>query len=147
MPDPIFIEGGVLIPGDAIEVRAVRSSGPGGQNVNKVASKIELHVDLARIKGMGEESRQRLFRLVAKRLDSEGRLMVTSQITRDQQRNLEDARRKVHHWVARALVKPKKRIRTEPKPQSNERRLLEKKRRSERKASRQIPTTDIEDAL
>ena len=73
MPDPIFIEGGVLIPGDAIEVRSVRSSGPGGQNVNKVASKIELHVDLARIEGMGEESRIRLFRLVAKRLDRPSR--------------------------------------------------------------------------
>jgi ribosome-associated protein len=147
MPDPIFIEGGVLIPGDAIEVRSVRSSGPGGQNVNKVASKIELHVDLARIEGMGEESRIRLFRLVAKRLDSDGRLMVTSQKTRDRERNLEDARRKVHHWVAEALVKPKKRIRTVPKPQSNERRLLEKKRRSERKASRQIPALEGEDPL
>jgi ribosome-associated protein len=136
MPDSIFVEGGVLVPGDALEVKAVRASGPGGQNVNKVASKVEIHVDLARIQGIGVEGRQRLLHLVAKRLDSEGRLLVTSQRTRDQLRNLEDARRKIHDWIAQALVKPKKRVETKPKPVSRERRLEEKKRHSERKAGR-----------
>jgi ribosome-associated protein len=136
MPDSIFVEGGVLVPGDALEVRAVRASGPGGQNVNKVASKVEIHVDLARIQGMGAESQRRLLHLVAKRLDSEGRLLVTSQRSRDQQRNLEDARRKIHDWIAQALVKPKTRIITAPRPASQERRLEEKKHHSERKAGR-----------
>jgi ribosome-associated protein len=144
MPDSIFIEGGVLIPGDALEVRAVRASGPGGQNVNKVATKIEIHVDLKRVQGMGAESLQRLNRLVAKRLDSYGRLMVTSQRTRDQQRNLDDARRKIHDWIAQALVKPKKRVPTQPKPVSRERRLEDKKRHAARKADRHIPLSDIE---
>ena len=145
MPDPIFVEGGVLIPGDALEVRAVRASGPGGQNVNKVASKVEIHVDLDRIQGMGAESRRRLLHLVAKRLDSGGRLMVTSQRTRDQQRNLEDARRKVHDWIAQALIKPKRRIATQPKPVSKERRLDEKKRHAARKAGRQIHPVEVGD--
>ena len=145
MADSIFIEGGVLVPGDALEVRAVRASGPGGQNVNKVSTKIEIHVDLARIQGLGAESRQRLLHLVGKRLDSGGRLMVTSQRTRDQQRNLEDARCKVHDWIARALVKPKNRIITQPKPISRERRLENKKHNAARKASRHLMLADIED--
>jgi ribosome-associated protein len=136
MPDSIFVEGGVLVPEDAIEVRAVRASGPGGQNVNKVASKVEIHVDLERIQGMGAESRRRLQHLTAKRLDSEGRLLVTSQKTRDQARNLEDARRKVHDWIAKALIKPKRRIPTQPRPISREKRLEAKKRHSARKAGR-----------
>jgi len=136
MPDSIFVEGGVLVPGEALEVKAVRASGPGGQNVNKVASKVEIHVDLTRVQGMGAASYQRLLHLVAKRLDSEGRLLVTSQRTRDQQRNLEDARRKIHDWIAQALVKPRARIATAPRPASRERRLEEKKHHSERKAGR-----------
>jgi ribosome-associated protein len=145
MADSIFVEGGVLVPGDALEVRAVRASGPGGQNVNKVSTKVEIHVDLDRIQGLGTDSRQRLRHLVSKRLDSSGRLLVTSQKARDQQRNLDDARRKIHDWIAQALVKPKKRVPTLPKPVSRERRLEEKKRRSVRKASRHIPEADIED--
>jgi ribosome-associated protein len=144
MPDSIFVEGGVLVPGDALEVRAVRASGPGGQNVNKVATKIEIHVDLTRIQGMGADSRERLFHLVAKRLDSSGRLMVTSQRTRDQQRNLEDARHKIHDWIAKALIKPKKRVPTRPKPVSRERRLEQKKYNAARKASRHIAAADTE---
>jgi ribosome-associated protein len=144
MPDSIFVEGGVLVPGEALEVKAVRASGPGGQNVNKVASKIEIHVDLDRIQGMGADSRERLLHLVAKRLDSQGRLLVTSQRTRDQQRNLEDARRKVHDWIAQALVKPKMRVPTQPKPITNERRLVEKKHHAVRKASRHISPGEME---
>lgn len=144
MPDPIFVEGGVLVPGDALEIRAVRASGPGGQNVNKVATKVEIHVDLDRIQGMGAESRQRLLRLVGKRLDSDGRLLVTSQRTRDQQRNLDDARHKVHDWIAQALVKPKKRVPTHPKPVSRERRLEDKRRHAERKSNRRLTPLEIE---
>lgn len=144
MADSIFVEGGVLVPSDALEVRAVRASGPGGQNVNKVSTKVEIHVDLDLIQGLGAESRLRLRHLVSKRLDSSGRLLVTSQKSRDQLRNLDDARRKIHDWIAQALVKPKKRILTMPKPLSRERRLEAKKRHSVRKANRHIPAADIE---
>ncbi len=147
MADAIFVEGGVLVPGDALEVKAVHASGPGGQNVNKVATKVEIHVDIDRIQGMGAESRQRLLHLVARRLDSSGRLMVTSQRFRDQQKNLDDARRKIHDWIALALVKPKKRIPTVPQPASRERRLDEKRRRGQRKAGRHVGLLDMDEDI
>ncbi len=136
MPDPIFIEGGILVPAEALEMRAVRASGPGGQNVNKVASKVELRVNLDAIRGLDPESRQRLHRLVARRLDGSGRLLVTSQRSRDQYRNLDDARRKIHDWIARAVNPPRKRIATEPRLNARERRLNAKHRQAMRKLGR-----------
>jgi ribosome-associated protein len=145
MPDSIFVEGGVLVPAEAMEMRAVRSSGPGGQNVNKVATKIELRFDLDRIQGINPDSRRRLMHLVAKRLDSSGKLLVTSQRTRDQYRNLADARMKVHDWIARAIRPPKKRFATEPRPSVKERRLKEKKLHARRKADRRHVPFEGED--
>ncbi len=136
MPEPIFVEGGVMIPADALEARAVRSSGPGGQNVNKVSSKIELRVDLGRIQGLDEASRLRLKRILARRLDRSGRLLVTSQRTRDQYRNLQDARRKVHHWISQAIRPPKRRIPTDRPAASHARRLTAKRHQSRIKESR-----------
>jgi ribosome-associated protein len=144
MPDPIFVAGGALVPADAMEMRAMRSSGPGGQNVDKVSSKVELRVDLGRIRGIDAHARRRLIRLVGKRLDGWGRLIVTSQRTRDQQRNLEDARRKVHNWVAKALVPVKKRIVTRPTTGAQERRLQAKRIRSQRKLERRRLAADAE---
>ena len=144
MPDSIFVENGILVPADALEMRAVRASGPGGQNVNKVASKVELRVDLERIQGIDEASRQRLHRLVSRRLDAFGRLVVTSERTRDQHRNLEDARQKIRDWIAQAVVPPKKRIPTRPDMANHQRRLEEKRQQSLRKENRK-PTRVIDD--
>lgn len=99
----------IRVPPGAIAMRAVRASGPGGQNVNKVASKVELRVDLAAIEGLTDAARARLSTLAANRLDAEGRLVVTSQATRDQSRNLDDARAKVHALILAALREPKRR--------------------------------------
>ena len=137
MPDPIFVEGGVLVPADSMEMKAVRASGPGGQNVNKVASKVELKVDLNLIRGIDAASRRRLHHLVAKRLNSEGMLVVTSQRSRDQHHNLQDARRKIHDYIAKAIHPPKKRTPTQPSRSALERRLAAKHLRSQRKKERQ----------
>ena len=136
MAEPIRISGGVVVPASALSVRAVRSSGPGGQNVNKVASKIELRVDLGRVEGLGDAARARLLAATARRRDTEGRLLVTSQRTRDQGRNLEDAREKVRRLVADALVEPRRRRRTRPTAAARERRLVQKKREGQKKRLR-----------
>lgn len=132
---PIIVQS-CTIPDSAVSIRAVRSSGPGGQNVNKVASKVELRVDLDAIEGMHPEARARLRALCKNDLDAEGKLLVTSQLTRDQRRNVEDAREKVRSLVARALVRPTPRRKTKPTRGSVERRIEHKKRHSRTKAMR-----------
>lgn len=136
MTDPLVVRPGVVVPADAMQVHAVRSSGPGGQNVNKVASKVELRVDLSRIEGMDGPARARLRAAVGGALDAEGWLLVTSQRTREQRMNLEDAREKVRAAVLAAMVRPKPRRKTKPSRGSVERRIGEKKRRGEVKAGR-----------
>ena len=128
--------GTCVIPDSAISVRAVRSSGPGGQNVNKVASKVELRVDLDAIVGMDAQARARLVNFCKNDLDAEGKLLVVSQLTRDQHRNLEDAREKIRAVVARALIRPVPRRKTKPSRASQQRRIDEKKRRGRDKKLR-----------
>jgi len=130
MADPIRVTQSVTVPEAALAVAFTRSSGPGGQNVNKVSSKVEMRVDLARIEGLRDDARARLQALTASRLDAEGRLLVTSQLTRDQHRNLEDARAKIRDLVLRALVAPKRRRPTRATRGSVESRLTQKKRDS-----------------
>lgn len=117
-------------------MRAVRASGPGGQNVNKVSSKVELRVDLALVQGLDEGARGRLRKMCAGSLDAEGLLLVTSQRTRDQRMNLADAYEKVRALVARALERPRPRRATRPTRGSVERRLADKKRRAQTKSGR-----------
>src|SRR5687767_13136049 len=102
MPEPIEVTDAVIVPQDALDMRAVRSSGPGGQNVNKVASKVILLVDLQRIQGMDPDSRERLALLSRKKLDRDGKLQVSSQRSRNQQDNLRDAREKVRDLITQA---------------------------------------------
>src|SRR5215470_13305387 len=112
--DAITVTDSVRVPAGALSVRAVRASGPGGQNVNKVATKIDLRVDLDAIEGLSEPARARLLALARHRLDAEGRLQITSQLTRDQSRNLENARDKVRALVEAALREPRPRRASRP---------------------------------
>jgi ribosome-associated protein len=138
----IIVTDDVRVPAAALTVRAVRASGPGGQNVNKVATKIDLRVKLDRVEGLSDAARSRLDALARHRLDADGRLVVTSQATRNQARNLEDAREKVRALVAAALIPPRPRTATRPSAQARERRLDAKRLRSGVKQLRARPSGD-----
>jgi len=130
------IAAGIWIPETAIAFRAIRSAGPGGQNVNKVSSKVELRVDVTQIMGLSAAALARLQDLAGKRLLENGELLITASETRNQLENRQIAEAKVVSLVQQALVAPKARRATKPTKASKERRLTAKQGRSERKQTR-----------
>jgi ribosome-associated protein len=126
----------IIIPAAELDWTACRASGPGGQNVNKVSSKVELRFDLAASNALSPSIKQRLAELAGSRLAGDGKLVVTSQVTRDQARNLDDARAKLAVLIERALHVPKRRKPTKPSRAARERRLSSKSRLSEKKQAR-----------
>lgn len=137
MPD-LRVNDLLTIPESAIEARAVRASGPGGQNVNKLATKIQMRVDLDRIPALGGEDLARVRDFLKSRLDAEGKLLVMSQETRDQSRNREDCARKVVELIRAALFRPKARRRTRPTFASKQRRVEAKRHQADRRRDRRI---------
>lgn len=127
MSEPLVISDAVTIPGRDLAWVAVRASGPGGQNVNKVSSKIELRFDLASTTAFEPDVKARLHALVRTKLDAEGRVVLTSQKTRDQGRNLDDARAKLVALVRKALERPVVRRATKPTKSSQRRRIADKR--------------------
>jgi ribosome-associated protein len=125
-----------VIPGADLRWVAVRSAGPGGQNVNKVATKVELRFDLPGTRALSAEQKARLRQLARRRLDADGFVVVTSQRTRNRLQNLADARRKLADLVAEALVPPAPRVATRPSRAAVRRRMEDKRRRAERKRGR-----------
>jgi len=128
----------VLVPEAAVETKAVRASGPGGQNVNKLATKIQMRIDLDRVVGFTGDDLFRVRQFLKSRLDGEGRLLVMSQETRDQARNREDCAAKIADLLRAALVRPKVRRRTRPTRASKERRIEAKRRHADRLRERHI---------
>ena len=136
MSTPLAVSKDVTLPASDLEWEAVRAQGPGGQNVNKVSTKVVLTFDFEGTVALTEPQRTRLRVLAKNTLDAEGRIMVTSQKTRDQQRNLDDAREKLREIVKGALVVPKKRKPTKVSKSAKKRRVDNKKKVGAKKASR-----------
>lgn len=132
---------GVRAPADALRFAAVRSTGPGGQNVNKRSTKVELRVSVDALE-MPEDARARLRRMAGKRLNAEDDLIVASEEHRSQKRNKDECLERLRELLVRAMVKPKPRKKTKPTKGSKERRLQSKREQSERKARRQRPRGD-----
>jgi ribosome-associated protein len=135
MPD-LYISASVVIPADALDYSAARSGGPGGQHVNKVATKIELRVPLDRIVGLQPDARARLEQLAGYRLTQDGVLIVTADETRHQFTNKELATEKLVALVRQSLVPPKPRKATRATRASKERRLEGKRQEAKKKQNR-----------
>ena len=128
----------IRIPDDEFEWSYVRSSGPGGQNVNKVASKAVLRWKVHSSPSLAEDIKARLREQQRRRLTSEGDLLLTSQRYRDRERNRLDCLEKLSEMLRAATVVPKTRRKTKPSRGAKERRLAEKRRHSDRKSSRRV---------
>lgn len=135
MPD-LRITPTIVIPEEELGLAFARSGGAGGQNVNKVSSKAEVRWTPATSRALSELDRAWLLAKLRGRLTTDGELIVISTKTRDQLRNREDAEAKLAELVAAALVRPKVRRATKPSRGAKERRLKEKKVRSEIKRGR-----------
>jgi len=126
----------LTIDDSELEERFVRSSGPGGQNVNKVATAVQLRFDAARSPSIDEDTRERLRALAGSRMTADGVLVIDARRFRTQADNRQDARDRLAELLRQATIKPKRRRKTRPPAASAERRLATKRRRSETKRGR-----------
>ena len=127
----------IVIHEDELDERFVRASGPGGQNVNKLSSAVQLRFDVRRSPNLPGDVRARLERLAGRRLTREGVLIISAQRHRTQERNRQDARERLIELIRRAAIAPIPRRATRPTAGSRERRLQSKKHRSSIKGLRQ----------
>ena len=139
MPE-LKVTGSIVVDESEIEERFVQASGPGGQNVNKVATAVQLRFDVAGSRSLPRAVKARLATLAGRRLTADGVLVIDARRHRTQERNRADARARLVDLIARAAKPVAKRVPTRPTLASKRRRLEGKKRRSTIKRERSQPT-------
>ena len=139
---PLIIAPGIVIPDEELEWKFIRSSGPGGQNVNKVASAAQLRFLLPQNASLPVAARNRLRRLAGQKIDDDGTILFKSMSERTQEANRRVALERLEALIRAALIEPKIRKKTRPTKASKERRIDSKKRRGTTKQSRGSPGWD-----
>ena len=138
----LYVNARLTIPSGEMTVSASRSSGPGGQNVNKVNSKVTLHWSPGDCVSMGPDWRRRFLASFRNRINGEGKIVISSQQYRDQGRNLADVRQRLVTMLLSCQKPPKNRKATRPTLGSQRRRLDKKRQQSQKKQNRQRPKHD-----
>lgn len=137
----IAITSTLSLPEREIDERFIRASGPGGQNVNKVATAVQLRFDVAGSPSLSTDVRARLLGVADRRVNSEGVLIITARRFRTREQNRRDARARLVHWIRRATQYPVVRIATRPSAAAKRRRREDKRHRSQTKQRRTTPPT------